>query len=362
MNKFLKTLLISSVTFSLFSGLDEDLLAAAGAGDSVAVESAIALGADVNAMYDDGNTALIWAAAEHGHTDIVKLLLDRGADIGAVNVNLNTALICAAANGHTDTVRLLLDRGADINAADIGGYTALMFAALNGHLNGHIDIIRLLLDRGANIHAVNNYGKTALIVAAENGHTDTVRLLLDRGTNIDHVSQIGHTALILARLQGHTEIVKILEETPKIKQFVDNAIQGDSFSYKELIKKIEDSKIDSYEFNLILNYLINKIKSDGINKFSRKLLLGLAQHITAALNALGFGVIELPTEMLELILRRDILPYADFNYQFEMSRNEFNRPITEDLLGIVKALRFKKNSTNLESDCKRLKTNGEKSE
>src|SRR3990167_8118356 len=110
MNKFLKILLISSVTFSLFSGANEDLLDAAKAGNLAKVKTAIAAGADVNAMYDDGNTALIWAAAEHGHTDIVKLLLDRGADIGAVNVNLNTALICAAANGHTDTVRLLLDR------------------------------------------------------------------------------------------------------------------------------------------------------------------------------------------------------------------------------------------------------------
>src|SRR3990167_4987944 len=106
MNKFLKTLLISSVTFSLFSGLDEDLLAAAGAGDSVAVESAIALGADVNAMYDDGNTALIWAA-EDGRIDIVRLLLNRGADIDLVNEDGNTVLNFARQRNHTEIIKIL---------------------------------------------------------------------------------------------------------------------------------------------------------------------------------------------------------------------------------------------------------------
>src|SRR3990167_10679708 len=85
MNKVLKILLISSVTFSLFSGPNEDLLDAAKSGNSVGVEAAIAAGADINTnIY--GTAALI-VAAINGHTDIVRLLLDKGADINATDVS-----------------------------------------------------------------------------------------------------------------------------------------------------------------------------------------------------------------------------------------------------------------------------------
>ena len=62
-------------------------------------------------------------AAKNGHTETVKLLLDRGADIHAWN---DYALRLAAENGHTETVKLLLDRGADIHA---GNDYALRYAA-----------------------------------------------------------------------------------------------------------------------------------------------------------------------------------------------------------------------------------------
>ena len=61
--------------------------------------------ADINANYDEA----LREAAVHGHTEIVKLLLDRGADIHAL---CDQALLFAAYVGHTDTVKLLLRRGA----------------------------------------------------------------------------------------------------------------------------------------------------------------------------------------------------------------------------------------------------------
>src|SRR3990167_1684038 len=241
MNKFFKILLISSVTFSLFSGPNEDLLAAAENGDSAGVEAAITAGADIN------------------DTDVYK----------------PTALMGAAMEAHTDVVRLLLGRGAYIDA-NVNGRVVLIEAIQKGH----IDIVRLLIDRSANVNEVNFIGITALMRAVDSGHTDTVRLLLDKGANIDHVSLIGDTALSLARLEGHTEIVKILQETLEIKQLVDNAIQGDSSAHQELIEKIKGLNIDSYEFNLILNHLINKIitkNSDVEMPNIRKMLITLVK-------------------------------------------------------------------------------------
>jgi ankyrin repeat protein len=59
-------------------------------------------------------------AADHGHTEAVRLMLDLGFPPGTRSENDNgaTALHLAAAAGSPATVRLLLDRGADIEARD----------------------------------------------------------------------------------------------------------------------------------------------------------------------------------------------------------------------------------------------------
>ncbi len=55
--------------------------------------------------------------------------------------NAMTPLLWAAQHGHTDVVKLLLDRGADVNAKDTLGQTALSHGAF---INGRTEIVRLL--------------------------------------------------------------------------------------------------------------------------------------------------------------------------------------------------------------------------
>ena len=55
-----------------------------------------------------------------------------------------TALIQAAENGHKETVKLLLESNADINVNDDLQNTALMKAALKGH-RGVVEILLHLL-------------------------------------------------------------------------------------------------------------------------------------------------------------------------------------------------------------------------
>jgi ankyrin repeat protein len=56
-------------------------------------------------------------AAQSGHLDLVKLLLENGADPNAVTKWKNTPHDLAAANGHTEVARLLLG-GPDVTLAD----------------------------------------------------------------------------------------------------------------------------------------------------------------------------------------------------------------------------------------------------
>lgn len=59
-------------------------------------------------------------AAQKGHTDIVRALLDAGADVeGGKDIGFASPLYFAAQAGHKDTVNLLLGRGADVSRYDV---------------------------------------------------------------------------------------------------------------------------------------------------------------------------------------------------------------------------------------------------
>ena len=119
-----------------------------------------------------------------------------------------TALFMAAQNGHLEVVRLLIEAGADKAAAHSTGATAVFIAAQNGHL----EVVRLLIEAGADKDAVKNNGGTALQIAAHNGHLEVVRFLLEAGADKDAARTDGATALFMAYQNGHVEVVQLLRE------------------------------------------------------------------------------------------------------------------------------------------------------
>ena len=88
--------------------------------------------------------------------------------------------MAAALHGYTETVRLLLDAGADLEARNVYGFTPLLYAAGNGHT----EAVRLLLDAGAAVDARDEGGRTPLRLSAYWGHTETTHLLLDAGATL----------------------------------------------------------------------------------------------------------------------------------------------------------------------------------
>jgi ankyrin repeat protein len=159
---------------------------------------------DVDALLDEGaqiesrasgETALMLAAQE-GHVDIARLLLDRGAILDARNNHGNSSLLLASREGREEMVRLLLDRGADIEAVEKEGWTALIMAAWNGEAG----IVRVLLERGANVNAraTDDEGSTALIRGAMAGSPEVLRLLIEHGADIDARNTSSCTALMCA--------------------------------------------------------------------------------------------------------------------------------------------------------------------
>ncbi len=97
--------------------LNDQLYEAVRKGDAAAVTSLLDKGADVNAKFRYGATAL-FKAAERGNLEVAKVLIDRGADVKVKDTFYGaTAMTWALDGKHVPVIRLLLEKG----AGDAGG-------------------------------------------------------------------------------------------------------------------------------------------------------------------------------------------------------------------------------------------------
>jgi ankyrin repeat protein len=152
-----------------------DLFEAAAVGDPGLVAQRISADpAQVSAYAPDGFTALHHAAL-FGHTEVVRLLLERGAaaDTRSRNAANLTPLHGAAASGDAATASLLLVHRADVDARRQGGWTALQIAAGRGDRR----LIDLLLRAGADPSLVNDSGDTPAKLARNAGHPKAAQMI-----------------------------------------------------------------------------------------------------------------------------------------------------------------------------------------
>ena len=101
----MKHLLITTIAAVLLVGCGPSIHQVAKDGDIEAVKQAIADGADVNTMGDEGETPLHQAALG-GHKKVAELLIAKGADLNAKSYG-ETPLDLAIRLGQTETADLL---------------------------------------------------------------------------------------------------------------------------------------------------------------------------------------------------------------------------------------------------------------
>jgi ankyrin repeat protein len=118
--------------------LNDQLFEAVRKGDAAAVTAALDKGADVNAKFRYGTTAL-FKAAERGNAEVTKVLLERGAELNVKDTFYGaTALSWALQNDHIDVVSLLLAKGAE-GADDV---------LMSGVQEKKEDVVKMALDTG----------------------------------------------------------------------------------------------------------------------------------------------------------------------------------------------------------------------
>nr|XP_012602202.1 ankyrin repeat and SAM domain-containing protein 1A isoform X3 [Microcebus murinus] len=147
-------------------------------------------------------------AAWKGDAQIVRLLIHQGPSHTRVNEQNNdneTALHCAAQYGHTEVVKVLLEELTDPTMRNNKFETPLDLAALYGRL----EVVKMLLNAHPNLLSCNTKKHTPLHLAARNGHKAVVQILLDAGMDSNYQTEMG-SALHEAALFGKTDVVQIL--------------------------------------------------------------------------------------------------------------------------------------------------------
>lgn len=167
-----------------------------------------------------GASTPLMEAAQEGHTDLVRFLLENKANVHAETQTGDTGLTHACENGHTDAAEVLLNYGAELEHESEGGRTPLMKACRAGHLC----TVKFLIQKGSDVNKqTTSNDHTSLSLACAGGHQSVVEYLLKSGADPFHKLKDNSTMLIEAAKGGHTRVVELLFKYP---HFIQNELQS----------------------------------------------------------------------------------------------------------------------------------------
>ncbi|XP_053323897.1 serine/threonine-protein phosphatase 6 regulatory ankyrin repeat subunit B-like [Spea bombifrons] len=180
-------------------------------------------------------------AAERGHTEVVKILLQNHARVDVFDEHGKAALHLAAEKGHDEIADVLLRHKAFVNAKTKLGLTPLHLCAQKGYnhlvkmlvethlacidamtltlrtplhlaaMNGQLDVCNSLLTMKADVNAIDTDGQTALHLAAENDHSEVVKLFLKQKPELVTLANMdGSTCAHIAAAKGSVAVIKEL--------------------------------------------------------------------------------------------------------------------------------------------------------
>ncbi|XP_067863447.1 ankyrin repeat and SAM domain-containing protein 1A-like isoform X3 [Heptranchias perlo] len=163
----------------------------------------------INAKNNDNETAL-HCAAQYGHSDVVKVLLEELTDPTMRNNKFETPLDLAAFYGRLEVVKMLLNAHPNLLSCNTKKHTPLHLAARNGQRA----VVQVLLEAGMDINYQTEKG-SALHEAALFGKTDVVQILLASGIDVNIKDIRGKSALEIVQehpAQKSKEIATLIQD------------------------------------------------------------------------------------------------------------------------------------------------------
>lgn len=155
-----------------------------------------------------------------GHTQIIRLLLERKANIRSLNKYHKTPLELAALRGDKEIVQLFITQ-CECFKTYCKEESIMVYAAGNGWKI----IIEQLIRMGICLESRDSEGNTALIAAAREGQDEMVRMLLDKGADIDAMDNEGNTALTYAMAETTHGLIRLVpslrnKDVPYVRHLV----------------------------------------------------------------------------------------------------------------------------------------------
>ena len=159
---------------------------------------------------DDDERLVIHFAAEAGHLELFRYLIDKGSDIYREKRDGMNCLHIAALNGHLRLCIMLLENyNFHLEMTNDDGWSALLYAAQAGNL----ELFQYLIGKGSNVYKRKTDGMTCFHIAASNGRLRLCKMLLDNyNFDIEMINDDGWSALLCAACTGHLELFKYLIE------------------------------------------------------------------------------------------------------------------------------------------------------
>ncbi|KAF5698322.1 ankyrin protein 3 [Fusarium globosum] len=207
-------------------------------------------------------------ASKHGHSDIVRWLLDHHVDIRK-EYKKESAIWLALSNGHTEVVELLLDAGAGLNTCGVYETSILGLAVEKGNNK----VVNLLLQKGADVDTKNRWKETPLHLAAEmEGSEATMEALLRSGADIEARDHANRTPLMLAVIKASINEIGFL-----IRQGADATAQDN----KGITCLHAAVRRNTATLEIVRLLLENEAKADARTKSGSTCLHSLAQRAEA---------------------------------------------------------------------------------
>ncbi len=245
----------ASITLATTMGRNA-LIAAAQYGESKCLHEILkkASKSFINCTNQDGESAL-FLAAENGHLECVKLLLEYDSNVESTRNDGKNILMAAASSGSAECVEYLIEQGVILGAVDKTGNNALMYAAKNDN----IKVMKHLVKHGMEVTSCNHNQETALINAAGHSSPHIVEYLLKCGSYINQQSRTGETPLMQAVKRNNIESLKTL------LKFSAGINIANSYGYHALMIASSLGDIESTKLLLCAGSDVNKQDLRGSN-------------------------------------------------------------------------------------------------
>lgn len=166
-------------------------------------------GVDANYVDNAGYLPLHYACV-YGMYDIAELLLEWGSDYTSY-LSGHAPIVLAAQNGHVNIIRLLLDYGASIEESGKSS-TPPLIAAL---LAGNFSTVEFLLQNGCLVNTVDKSENTALHLATRlplDSARHLIMLLLEYGADPTKLNRAEQTPEAMGLYEHHREAALFLRE------------------------------------------------------------------------------------------------------------------------------------------------------